>query len=73
MISLTEKRVVLEYVDEISEMLTRYPNNQQRIKVRVAFLREFVENINSKEEHKLFSQNVFKTDFDIGNRFTNDS
>lgn len=69
MMSVTEKKVVLQYVDEISEMLTRYPNNQQRIKVRVAFLREFVENINSKDEHKIFSQ-VYKTGLDIGNRFT---
>ena len=69
MMSVTEKKVVLQYVDEISEMLTRYPNNQQRIKVRVAFLREFVENINSKDEHKISSQ-VYKTGLDIGNRFT---
>ena len=62
MMNVTDKRVVLQFVDVINETLSRYPNNPERVKVRVAFLREFVENIKGPDENNILSKIGFDAD-----------
>ena len=62
MMNVTDKKVLLQFVDEINETLARYPNNPERVKVRVAFLREFVENIKGPDEINILSKIGFDTD-----------